>query len=63
MEIITKAASGKFTSKDLAIMYRVKVHVIYDLKHQARRTPKRFLKKKASELAKARHEIAIKEVV
>ena len=63
MEIVTKAASGMSTSEDLAIMYGVKAHVVNDLKHDATRKPKKFLKKKARELRKARHEIAIKAVI
>ena len=63
LEIVSKAASLKYCSEDLAIMYGVKVHAVNALKHDAMRKPKRFLKKKAAELRKAKHEAAIKTVV
>jgi hypothetical protein len=54
LEIVKLADSKKWTCKELAVIYNVKVQTIYDMKSNAKRRPAYFLKKKESEVARSR---------
>jgi hypothetical protein len=63
LEIVKLASTKKWTSKELAALYNVKVHAIYDLKSDVKRRPAYFLKKKETEVARSRQQTSIIKTV